>query len=92
MELKFNTIEELEEFVLKLGYVKLDENEKPIVPDSKPIIIEKCPYGHVVCPYHTDRILPYNPYSNPIVTFNGDTETTSKNGSITVDMKNIKNK
>ena len=51
MELKFESIEEFEEFVVKkLGYVKKDKNEK----NEKfiPITVKECPYGFTYCPYN----------------------------------------
>lgn len=62
MELKFESIEEFEEFVVKkLGYVKKDENEK----NEKfiPITVKECPYGFTYCPYNNPvkTIDPYTP-------------------------------
>ena len=54
MELKFESIEELEEFVVKkLGYVKKDKNEKNEKNEKFiPITVKECPYAFTYCPYN----------------------------------------
>ena len=68
MELKFESIEEFEEFVVKkLGCVKKDENEKNEKNEKFiPITVKECPYGFTYCPYNNpvktiDSYIPTSP-------------------------------
>ena len=86
MEIKFNSIDELETFIIeKLGYVKADSDNTNKELNYKPIIVKECPYGFTHCPYNRD-ISPYNPILTQTYV---DTSKNTDNGSVTINMKDI---
>lgn len=96
MELKFESIEEFEEFVVKkLGYVKKDENEK----NEKfiPITVKECPYGFTYCPYNNPvkTIDPYTP-TYPLYCSKTDKKIQEENSRIeatkSIDIKDLSEK
>lgn len=66
MELKFESIQELEKFIEKMGYVKNEEQKEKEeeLQENSPLTltIKECPYGFVYCPYNR-KIDPYSPAS-----------------------------
>ena len=60
MELKFNSVEELIEFIEKMGWVKKDENDKENGSNLTLTKVSSCPYGFINCPYNKS-ITPYYP-------------------------------
>ena len=91
MEIKFNSIEEIEKFVTeRLGYVKADADGKPEEKPYKPVIIKECPYGLVNCPYNKN-IPPYNPILTPITYSDTSSSVGTDNNSVTVKIKDVKN-
>lgn len=96
MELKFESIEELEEFVVKkLGYVKKDENEKN--EKFVPITVKECPYGFTYCPYNNPvkTIDPYTP-TYPLYCSKTDKKIQEENSRIeatkSIDIKDLSEK
>ena len=96
MELKFESIEEFEEFVVKkLGYVKKDKNEK----NEKfiPITVKECPYGFTYCPYNNPvkTIDPYTP-TYPLYCSKTDKKIQEENSRIeatkSIDIKDLSEK
>lgn len=103
MELRFESIEELEKFVVeKLGYMKRDENSKETDKDEKnekfiPITVKECPYGFTYCPYNNPvkTIDPYTP-TYPLYCSKTDTKMQEENSRIeatkSVDIKDLSEK
>ena len=61
MELKFDSLEELEKFIVEeLGYIKKNGIKEEKENENNPITltIKECPYGFLYCPYNK-KIDPY---------------------------------
>ena len=99
MELKFNSVEELIEFIEKMGWVKKDENDKENGGNLTLTKVSSCPYGFINCPYNKS-ITPYyptitTPYCNTDVGASRNAEweqtqaSTSGDETVTINMKDI---
>lgn len=97
MELEFKNVDELFEFIEKLGYVKKEEGDTVKLGSNNWTITQTCPYGFVNCPYNKN-ITPYYPSTTPYcntdvgATRNAEWETevsTSGDETITINMKDI---
>lgn len=99
MELKFNSVEELIDFIEKMGWVKKDENDKENGSNLTLTKVSSCPYGFINCPYNKS-ITPYyptitTPYCNTDVGASRNAEweqtqaSTSGDKTVTINMKDI---
>ena len=99
MELEFKNVDELFEFIEKLGYVKKEEQEVEKLNGNHWTITQTtCPYGFANCPYNRN-ITPYypsttTPYCNTDVGATKNTEwetkaSTSGDETVTINMKDI---
>lgn len=103
MELKFESIEELEKFIVEqLGYVKKDENNKKTNKDEENekfalVTVKECPYGFTYCPYNNPvkTIDPYTP-TYPLYCSKTDTKIQEENSRIeatkSIDIKDLSEK
>lgn len=78
MELKFESIEELEKFIVEqLGYVKNDNKETNQDEGNEkfvPIAVKECPYGFTYCPYN-NPVRTIDPYTPTYPLYCGKTDT-----------------